>query len=87
MIKKDDVVYYSRILPPVGIYEVCDLKVRTVGSDYFVGFDKRDKRAYLLNFSDIGEIAFFNRDDAVKKVITAEESNPHTIKEIFYEEY
>ena len=42
-IQKGKMVYYARMLKPVGIYEVCDLYVRTVRDDYFVGTDKRDK--------------------------------------------
>ena len=48
-IQKGKMVYYARMLKPVGIYEVCDLYVRTVRDDYFVGTDKRDKHAYLFS--------------------------------------
>lgn len=47
-VQKGKMVYYARMLKPVGIYEVCDLYVRTVRDDYFVGTDKRDKHAYLF---------------------------------------
>lgn len=48
-VQKGKMVYYARMLKPVGIYEVCDLYVRTVRDDYFVGTDKRDKHAYLFS--------------------------------------
>ena len=48
-LKKKDIVYYARIIPNVGIYDLCELTIRTVEEDYFVGVDKQDKHAYLLN--------------------------------------
>ena len=85
--KIGDIVYYARIMPTLGIYDVCELKIRTVTNTYFVGTDKRDKRAYLFSYNAVGKSIFSNRKDAVEKVITAEESNPKVSKETFYEEY
>ena len=85
--KIGDVVYYARIMPTLGIYDACELKIRTVADTYFVGTDKRDKRAYLFSYNAVGKCIFSNRKDAVGKVITAEESSPKVSKETFYEEY
>ena len=85
--KIGDIVYYARIMPTLGIYDVCELKIRTVTDTYFVGTDKRDKRAYLFSYNALGKCIFSNRKDAVEKVITAEESSPKVSKETFYEEY
>ena len=86
--KIGDIVYYARIMPTLGIYDVCELKIRTVADTYFVGTDKRDKRAYLFSYNEVEECIFLNRKDAVEKVITAEENNKKVISaEIYYEEY
>ena len=85
--KIGDIVYYARIMPTLGIYDVCELKIRTVADTYFVGTDKRDKRAYLFSYNAVGKCIFSNRKDAIEKVITAEESSPKVSKETFYEEY
>ena len=85
--KIGDIVYYARIMPTLGIYDVCELKIRTVADTYFVGIDKRDKRAYLFSYNAVGNCIFSNRKDAVEKVIMAEESSPKVSKETFYEEY
>ena len=85
--KIGDIVYYARIMPTLGIYDVCELKIRTITDTYFVGTDKRDKRAYLFSYNAVGKCIFSNRKDAVEKVITAEESSPKVSKETFYEEY
>ena len=44
---KKDKVYYSRILPKVKIYEVCDLIVNSVDYEWFVAVDKRDKLSLI----------------------------------------
>ena len=85
--KIGDIVYYARIMPTLGIYDVCELKIRTVTDTYFVGTDKRDKRAYLFSYNAVGKCIFSNRKDAVEKVITAEENSPKVSKETYYEEY
>ena len=54
-LKKKDIVYYTKIVPNCGIYDVYEIIIRTVTDDYFVGIDKRDKHAFLLYYSDIGK--------------------------------
>ena len=82
--KIGNTIYYARIMPTLGIYDVCELKIRTIADAYFVGTDKRDKRAYLFSYNAIGKCIFSNRKDAVEKVITAEESSPKVSKETYY---
>lgn len=82
--KKNDIVYYARIIPKSGIYDLCELKVRTVADTWFVGVDKKDKRAYILSFDESG-ITFFNhRKDALEKLREVERVEIST--EIYYEE-
>ena len=84
-----DIVYYARIMPTLGIYDVCELKIRTVAGTYFVGTDKRDKRAYLFSYNAVGNCIFSNRKNVVEKAIAivAEENAPKISKETYYEEY
>ena len=85
---KGDIVYYTRIMPSLGIFDVYDLKVRTIADTYFVGMEKRDKKTYLLPYSAIGEYVFTNRKDAVDKATIAEENNKKIVSnETYYEEY
>ena len=84
---KGDIIYYSRIMPNLGIFDVYELKIRTVADTYFVGTDKRDKKAFLLPYSAIGEYVFMSRKDAVDKAIIAEENAQKISKETYYEEY
>lgn len=87
MLKKKDKVYYARIIPTVGIYEVCELKIRTVKDNWFVGVDKRDKRAYLFANSEIDNLVFMDRNRALEKVQIAETSKKNISDEKYYEEY
>ena len=86
-LKKGDTTYYARIMLNLGIFDVYELKIRTIEDTYFVGTDKRDKKAFLLPYSAIGEYVFMSRKYAVDKAIVAEENAPRVSKETYYEEY
>lgn len=86
-LKKKDIVYYARILPKSRIYDVLELTVRTVKDTWFVGIEKRNKQAFLFTYNDIDNIIFFNRKDALDKVLNAEKEAPETSDETMYEEY
>ena len=82
-----DTVYYARIMPKLDVYDVYDLKVRTVEDTYFSTIDKKDKKSYLFSYNDIGKTVFINREEAVDKTKEAEKNKPKVSAEIFYEEY
>lgn len=86
-VKKSNIVYYTRIMPTVGLYEVVEVKVRTVADDFFVGVDKNTKHAYMFKISDINKIVFFDRKDAVNVVKASEEKGKKISDEKYYEEY
>ena len=86
--KKKDKVYYARTIPSSGIYDVCELTIRTVEADWFVGIDKSDKHAYFLKKEDIGKTVFTDRKSALEKVRSAEDKvTDNTQHETYYEEY
>lgn len=74
-IRKNDVVYYTRIIPTSNIFDVLEFKVRTVADDWFVGVEKIDKQAFLFGKKSIGDTIFFDRDEALSKVIEEENIN------------
>lgn len=86
-LSKKQIVYYARIIKEVGMYEILELKLRTVTEDYFVGTDKDTKHAYLFNNSSIGKTVFTDRKDALKLVKEAEKNKKTVSEEVFYEEY
>lgn len=81
-LKKKDKLYYARILPQVGTYEVCELFIRTVSDSWFVGIDKMDKHTYLFSYNDIDKILFFNREIALLKVIDSEEKQKYNMEDL-----
>ena len=86
-INKNDIVYYARIIPTTGLYEIHELLVRTADKDWFVGIDKKDKHAYLFYEKDIGKTIFSQRKDALNKVKDAEKNKTNISTETYYEEY
>lgn len=86
-IKKSDVIYYARVMPTVGLYEIVELKVRTVTEDYIVGIDKNTKHAFMFYFDDINRTIFFDRNEALKVVKAAEKNGKKVSDEKYYEEY
>ena len=85
-VRKKDKLYYAQILKRVGIYNVLECTVRSVYDTYFVCVEKRDKHAYLFNYTDIGNTVFFNRQDALEKVNLAEKDKIEVSDETYYEE-
>lgn len=80
-------LYYARIIPKSGIYDVCELIIRTITDDYFVGIDKMDKHAYLFPYSALDNIVFYDRELALDKVQLAEDVKREINNETYYEEY
>ena len=77
-IQKGKMVYYARMLKPVGIYEVCDLYVRTV---------RDDKHAYLFSYNKLDKTIFKTRQECLDTVLEAEKNAPKISDEQEYEEY
>ena len=84
---KGDKVYYARIIPNVGIYEVYDLKVRMVDADWFSATEKRTHKAFIFSNKDINNKVFMKREDALKIVKEAEKHKKIISDERYYEEY
>lgn len=87
-LKKNQIVYYTRILPSSSIYDVLELKIRTVEEDWFVGIEKRDKQAFLFLDAAINKTIFTDRNKALKVAKDAESKRKETVNdETYYEEY
>ena len=86
-LKRRDVVYYTRIIPTSGIYDVLELIIRTVETDWFVGLEKRDKQAFLFKDNELNKTVFIDRKEALKVVQEAEKRKKTVNEETYYEEY
>lgn len=88
VLNKGDILYFSRIIPKTGIYDVYELYIRTVEETYFVGIDKKDKQAHIFGYDRINEDIFDNRKDALNKVQRAEKNKKYSEpQEVYYEQY
>lgn len=85
-LNKNDIVFYARTIPSAGIYDVLELKIRTVEIDWFVGIEKRDKQAFLFSDANINNVIFTDRSKALEVVKAAEANKREIVYEIFYEE-
>ena len=84
---KGDKIYYARIIPNVGIYEVYDLKVRMVDVDWFSATEKRTHKAFIFSNKDIDKTVFTDREKALGLVLEAERHKKPVSTEKYYEEY
>ena len=83
---KGQTIYYARIIPSTDVYEVLELKIRTITDTYFVGTEKATKHAYLLGNSYLDKLAFKDRRKALNVVKEAEKNKKEVSKETYYEE-
>ena len=60
--------------------------VCTLYEDYFACMDKREKKRYLFNYSDIDRILFANKLEALTLITDAKKDKPKVSNERFYEE-
>ena len=84
--KKGDVIYYARVIPNI-LYEVCELKIRTVEDTYFVGIENRSKHAFPFNYNELDKIVFYDRKIALQIVKEAEKNKTKNYSESSYDEY
>ena len=74
-INKNDILFYARIMERVGIYEILELKVRTITPTYFVGCEKHSKQSFLFGYNAVETKVFKDRMDALNAVKKAESKN------------
>ena len=87
-ITKGTIIYYARYMEFLNIFELLELKLRTVEDNWYVGIDNRSKHAYLFYEKDIGKTIFFDRKEALKIVKDAEKNcKKEYSNEKYYEEY
>ena len=72
LINVGSTVYYARVHHATGTYDLCELWVRTVYPESFVGVDKKDKRAFILSYDECDISVFDDRELALAVVKEAE---------------
>ena len=64
--QKDDVVYFCQVIPNCNIYEILELKIRTVTEKWYVGVDEKTKQAQIFTEDMIDQYVFTHRVDALE---------------------
>lgn len=67
-IKKGDVLYYNRIIPTCGVYDLLEVKVRTIADDWFCVTEKHTKQAYLFSYNKLENGVYRDRKLALKEI-------------------
>ena len=74
-IQKDDIIYFSHVLPKLNIYEVLEMKIRTVGVNWFVASStKNSNNVYAFTDDDINQIVFSTYQEAYEHMKQQKES-------------
>ena len=74
-IQKDDIIYFSHVLPKLNVYEVLEMKIRTVGVNWFVASStKNSNNVYAFTDDDINQIVFSTYQEAYEHMKQQKES-------------
>ena len=73
-LKKDDIVYFSHVLPNLNIYEVLEVQVRTIGVNWFVAINTKNNNVYAFTEDDKGKIIFKTYQEAYEHMNRQKES-------------
>ena len=73
--QKDDIIYFSHVLPNLNIYEVLEMKIRTVGVNWFVASSTKNRNnVYAFTDDDINQIVFSTYQEAYEHMKQQKES-------------
>lgn len=64
-LKKNDVVHYLRVLKGADCYEVLELKIVNVYSDYCSATESKSKQTFIFNRSRAEELLYLDRKKAL----------------------
>ena len=65
-LKKNDLVFYARIMPQIKYYEIMELQMVSVYSTYCTGTDLKTKQTYLLKRNKAEEVLFLSERLAIE---------------------
>ena len=74
--QKDDIIYFSHVLPKLNVYEVLEMKIRTVGVNWFVASSTKNRNnVYAFTDDDINQIVFQTYQEAYEHMNRQKESD------------
>ena len=75
--KRRDRVYYARMMPSLGYYEIHELHMVSIYDDYCSASDVKTKQAFILSTKEALELLYIDRADALKYLKKKEKENKH----------
>ena len=74
-LQKDDTIYFSHVLHNLNVYEVLEMKIRTVGVGWFVAASTNNSNnVYAFTYDDINKIVFQTYQEAHEHMKRQKES-------------
>ena len=74
-LQKDDTIYFSHVLHNLNIYEVLEMKIRTVGVGWFIAASTNNSNnVYAFTYDDINQIVFQTYQEAYEHMKQQKES-------------
>lgn len=67
-LQKGDNVYYVRVMPSANYYEIHELVMVSVSDNYCSGTEKKTKQSFLFQKSNVENLLFHNRYEALQKL-------------------
>ena len=74
-IKKKDTVLFARVIPKIGYYELLELYIVSVYSDYVTGTDKKTKQTFCFGKNLAQNVLFKDRKKAIAYLNKKEQEN------------
>ena len=74
-LQKGDALYFARIMPRFGYYEIHDVVMVTKYDDHCTVCDTKTKQCFLLGSKDIENRLHIIRDDALQYLLDEQEKN------------
>lgn len=65
-LERGDKVYYTRIMPQLGYYEIHNLHIVTHDDEYCTGAESESKQTFIFNKNNACMYLFLQRDEALQ---------------------
>ncbi|MDD5901713.1 MAG: hypothetical protein PUC73_12560 [Lachnospiraceae bacterium] len=77
-LKKGDTLYFARIMPSFGYYEIHDVQVVTKYDDHCTVTEKKTKQSFLFNIDNALKQLYIKRNEALDFLKIEKEKNKNT---------
>lgn len=65
-LERGDKVYFARVLPPLGYYEIHEVVMINKNDEYCTATEQKTKQTFLFMLKDVTERLYIDRSEALK---------------------